>query len=72
VCKPLIEVRFEANFYPLSKAFQRYVARYSYKQGNQGDSQHLVVESQIANFLLAMLLAITCVSGTQTGHANPF
>jgi len=39
-------------------------------QGNRDDSRLLVVGSQI--WLLAFLLAITCVLGVQMGHANPF
>jgi hypothetical protein len=44
-------------------------------QGNWGDSQLLVIGSQTVNltiWLPALLLAITCVSSVQMGHASPF
>jgi hypothetical protein len=43
----------------------------TYTQGNRGDSQLLVVGSQIGNWLPAFLLAITCVFSVQMGHVGP-
>jgi hypothetical protein len=41
-------------------------------QGNQVDSQLLVVGSQIANLTLGLSLAITYVLDVQMGNGNPF
>jgi hypothetical protein len=41
-------------------------------QLNQGDFWLLVVETKLALWLMALLLAITCVFNTQMGHVNPF
>ncbi len=48
VCRPWIEVTFEAKLQVSSRVFQRYVARH-YTQINQADSRLLMIGSQIAN-----------------------
>jgi hypothetical protein len=41
-------------------------------RGNRDDYWLLMVRNQIANLTLDLLLAITCVSNVQMGHASPF
>jgi hypothetical protein len=52
VCRPPIEMRSKTKLEPSLRAFQRYVTHHLHAtctQGNQGDSQLLVVRSQTAN-----------------------
>jgi hypothetical protein len=41
-------------------------------QGNQGDSQLLMVESQIGNLTSGPFLAITYVLSAELSHVSPF
>jgi len=67
VCKRPIEVRFS----PHQELFNG-MCHASCTQGNQSDSQLLMVGGQINNLTLGPFFGHNLVLGTQMGHANPF